>query len=845
MDDINLDPCEFSEFIQGVLQDDNVEYRLEDIDDYLINLISNSPELDKVREVERCAKIVVELINPNIYGYSYSWALHSLLACECILGKVDEVIVNLEKLISHCESLGSKTPCISAIRNIKQGLLGEIAVDKYPYLLKVIVDFLKENDSEIEVAKCYVSAAYFFSDNDSYRSAVDVLDDALEYLEEKGNLDFGFEVLLVKHSICITNEDHSSAIKIWDELLEVCEKNEINLPDDLVLNHATLLMQLKKFDDAIKLYLEALSQQDCEVKKRAVISVNISASYRENGNLEAASKYMHDARVILAELGSDSFDDDFLLEIELIDAKNNLIYGDQNTLKKCLFSFAFRMNETLKNTFKIHYRRGIRSRYFGRFENLIASLATTGVAADIIPLLALSRINQSADWLSLLKWKEDISSIISHDELVQLSESIDRLADYGAPHLYGFAEKYDNAFYGNNNDPWDLFITQVEILKYKYDIKSPYHYTSNEYISTLLHDRIHNGNVLIFDFSASQSKLITISDNNYIIENLPDEEGRNFYIELNKFRLSGDNRTQFNQTLINYQNTLIDNIKESISILEDSGGVIFFPSKMDSFPLNILLISNDQIRKKILSGNFEIRSCLCLHPKDESFEIHSCLGMVESTTNLEYDKAEIQYFINTTGLNGEILYQPDQKDFFERVATHDSIVISQHGFSAAMFTDPVFADLAGPHAERRTLSYSYLQSHSYKMNYKLVMLNACYGGTLVNRNYFKLFRTHELLGYPQAFLLNRKSIVIAASWTIVDRYNALIMHNFSNFMKMYGPSKSYGMSLAKAFEMSISEIISALNEISGGTLQLPNEQHLDVMRGQPFCFATYQNYTLL
>jgi hypothetical protein len=55
---------------------------------------------------------------------------------------------------------------------------------------------------------------------------------------------------------------------------------------------------------------------------------------------------------------------------------------------------------------------------------------------------------------------------------------------------------------------------------------------------------------------------------------------------------------------------------------------------------------------------------------------------------------------------------------------------------------------------------------------------------------------------------------------------------------MYGPSKSYGMSLAKAFEMSISEIISALNEISGGTLQLPNEQHLDVMRGQPFCFAT-------
>jgi hypothetical protein len=50
----------------------------------------------------------------------------------------------------------------------------------------------------------------------------------------------------------------------------------------------------------------------------------------------------------------------------------------------------------------------------------------------------------------------------------------------------------------------------------------------------------------------------------------------------------------------------------------------------------------------------------------------------------------------------EKFYITRSKDFFERVATHDSIVISQHGFSAAMFTDPVFADLAGPHAERRT-----------------------------------------------------------------------------------------------------------------------------------------------
>lgn len=553
-----------------------------------------------------------------------------------------------------------------------------MAVNKYPYLMNVIIDFFKENNFKREVVECYISAAYFFSDNDSYELAIDVLDDALEYLLENERLDneAEFEILTVKHGICIVSEDHASAIEVWNKLLENCEEVGISPPDTSILNYATLLMQLDKFDDAIGLYLAILSCEDFEVKRRAVISGNISAFYREKGDRNAASKYMHDARKILEELGDDSFDDDFLLEIELIDAKNNVFYGDQDALVKCLSSFAFRMNETLRNIFKIHYRRGVRSRYVGRFEHLIASIAETGSAEDIIPLLALSRVNQSTDWLSILKWKEDISSIVSHDELMQLSETIDRLASYGAPHLYGFAEKYGNALYGNNNVPWDSFIAQAEGLRFKYNIKSPYHYTSKEYISTLLFDRIKEGNALIFDFSASQSKLIAISDGRYIMKNIPEKEGWGFFFELNKFRGGNNNRTDFRQALINYQTILIDNLTKSIAILENSScGVIFFPSKMDSLPLNTLLIGNEKIRNKILLGDFEIRSCLCLHPKGESYEIHSCLGMIESVTNLEYDKAEIRHFMNTAGLNGEIISPTEQRDFFERAAAYDSSVI--------------------------------------------------------------------------------------------------------------------------------------------------------------------------
>ncbi len=59
---------------------------------------------------------------------------------------------------------------------------------------------------------------------------------------------------------------------------------------------------------------------------------------------------------------------------------------------------------------------------------------------DIIQLLSFSRINQAADWLSILKWKEEISTKITISEKEQLSILIDNLSAYGAPHLYGFRE---------------------------------------------------------------------------------------------------------------------------------------------------------------------------------------------------------------------------------------------------------------------------------------------------------------------------------------------------------------------------------------------------------------------
>ncbi|MEI7196423.1 hypothetical protein WCT81_11895 [Pectobacterium versatile] len=846
MEEISIKPDEFTKSLIQAIQDDDVEFRLEEIDDYLVSLIEEVPSLDKISEIETCAKIAVETINPDTLGFSYAWALHSLIACECILGKADNIIINLKELISHCETVGYMQPCVSAMNNIKNGALGDIAADKYPALMRVIIDYNKKYASENEVAKCYIAVAYFFSDQEAHKAAIDTLDDALEYLEEYSNKQCVVEVLAVKHSTYIVSESHDCALKSWKDLSKLCKDLVIEPPFHSMVNHATYLMREEEYDEAIDIYIDALASQHCTPHVSAKIYGNLSACYREKKDTENTIKNMNNARAIIEKFDEDDFDNDFLLEIELINAKNNVFLGDSEGLKKCLFSFVKKMNVTLAYTFKLHYRRGVRSRYIARFESLMAHLPRNGPVTDIIPLLSFSRINQAADWLSILKWQEDISNRISIDERSQLSKLIDNLSAYGAPHLYGFREKYDNSLYEINHEPWDSFITFIEILNELYEIPSPYLYSSQEFVTNLLNERLLQCNVLIFDFSASESKIITIHGDEYIIEDLPETEGCNFFIELNKFRFSGDNKKEFNQSLLRYQEAINNYLARTISILErNNQGVIFFPSKMDYLPINLLLVSNDIIRNKMMTGAFSISSCLCLHPRSDISQLNSSLGIVESVTNLNYDRDEILHFMKITGITGEILLSPTQNEFFDKSSDSEAIIISQHGMSVGMFTDPVFANLSGPYAEIETLSYEMLQSNSYKMKHKLVMLNACYSGAMVNRNYFRQFRTHELLGYPQAFLLNRKSIVIAASWTIMDRYNALLMHNFSHLINEYGIGMAYSMSLAKTYEMDADEIVSALNEITGSIQPLPSNQALDMMKSHPFCFATYHNYTLL
>ncbi len=53
-------------------------------------------------------------------------------------------------------------------------------------------------------------------------------------------------------------------------------------------------------------------------------------------------------------------------------------------------------------------------------------------------------------------------------------------------------KKYDNPLYEINYDPWDKFITLIEILNENYDIPSLYLYSSEGFVTNILNEDLTN-----------------------------------------------------------------------------------------------------------------------------------------------------------------------------------------------------------------------------------------------------------------------------------------------------------------------------------------------------------------
>ena len=178
------------------------------------------------------------------------------------------------------------------------------------------------------------------------------------------------------------------------------------------------------------------------------------------------------------------------------------------------------------------------------------------------------------------------------------------------------------------------------------------------------------------------------------------------------------------------------------------------------------------------------------------------------------------------------------------IADADIIHISTHGVPISNFTDPIFASIAGPESNN-PLSLEEIHWHFWKYNYELAIINSCDSSDKTSRNFFRIFKSNELIGYSSSFLLNRKASVISLGWPTMDVvcfvFSFLLYKNLSINKNIH---YSYFLSLIDLIDLDIDGTIDILSNIQNDELRNNKLENFKNTKQRhpfntPYCYGAF------
>lgn len=636
------------------------------------------------------------------------------------------------------------------------------------------------------------------------------------------------DVVSAIYALCLLEGDHACAEKIWPTLKQKYVELAKPVPTHLAANRATHLFQTGDHLEAREAFEEALADiaLDKETgEARSRILINLSACLRELGEHAHSDARMTEARLLLSTF--EHVDPELILEAELIAAKNAVVKGDQVEAASCLNRAVRSLDAGVGLVEKLHYRRGLRERYVPRIERLLASLAATGRATDVIPVVAATRANRVSDWLHFLEWARTLAARLPPEEWDELDRLVDDLAQHGSPHLFGYREKYDDPMSAvPKPDPWREIAEYADKVCARYGVSRPFQGATSAHSTETIVERLSEGYAVLVNMVVADHKMLLLIGDRYVICDLPREETKAFFEALQAHRLEPDQgKTKALGIAVNsYQAALLSSLASVLGELaaDSCVGVIFIPDGWNLTPINLALVGDPKIRVRMAAGEFDVRTCIALYPaKRQAAAPESCLGIIEGESDLKHDQADVEGFFRGVGATGTLLKNPKWSVFAGAMASTEALVLSHHGVSAGLFTDPFFADMAGPYRES-AMYLMRLQGVAFRWPHRVAVLGTCHSGDLVNRNHQTRFRTHDLMGFPTVFLLNGRSEVVAASWAILDRFNLLFTTLFAPSLRSTHPSRAVSTALARLFEFPKEELPDLLHRVfPSGALPTP------------------------
>lgn len=706
--------------------------------------------------------------------------------------KVKEYIVN--KNIKYAQE-----KVIALFEMGKEIILTE---EKITYL-KYEIELLQFYRNIEYAVKNMCDCAYLFADASEFQSAYRILHDANIYAVENKCFDAVILTLEVQGEVCIYEGDYDTALIDMGKALALLEEANKEIPRRLVANMALAKYRSRNYDEAEKDYERILStcnKKDCEwweVKFNKIL-----CKFRKHKDINSISielKELEEWLTLATYEGK--------IEYNLIAAEIFLELDEEKTVLY-LYQAVNQIEQIVNENIRLHYRRGVREKYVNRIKRIISKIEKSSpLQVEFVTILVFLKTNMITEWLAI-KAFINCTEILGEKEKERARNIIKRMEKEGIPVLYGFSEKYDDPFeeYGpfkerdTINKMWNDFAELlsrnnilVEILYKSVNSRSVAEY--------ILQDR---RGIYIFVESCAQGMVVWF--NNGIMEEkvLWNIENLYNYIEnYTAFQKKEASRGEFQKSIVENAEMLSKSFQSVISIIEKSDKIkVHFLTDYitNSFPFLSIFIDNENIKTMIDEDRFEFAINPILYVRDRGSEEIIKIDFVEyDEENLIFQDAEfgiISSKFQTTRCNFE--------NWVGREKHEETVIhISSHGMPIGRYTDPVFANIRG---EEHSISISIpdIQNIASKSNYNFVCINCCYGGEFLNRNFFKEFKTNELIGYSTVFMLNGKAAVIAPKWPVMDLvavfFTELLYRNISKGLDF---SKSYIKAIKELYNLDI------------------------------------------
>ncbi|MBB4132482.1 tetratricopeptide repeat protein [Xanthomonas sp. 3075] len=841
---IDFNPATFELHFRALVAHPDSDLELDELDDALQQATVES------EDARACAYITVEVLSSENRPEALAYALNTAVCASCMSGDTERVRRYLAQLVDLTIVGGVDMAALSAAENVGRLLPGNAKADHVPHVLYEVVRLYEQLGQIDKAIKNLIAAANLFADFGAFQPAYQSLGQAEELARDYRLLQPYADAIGALHAICLQEEDHVYAEKVWPTLVQKYAELGTPVPAHLAVNRATALFQTGDLAAARIAYEDILAAMSSRDAARPAVLMNLSACLRDLDEPGLARARMCDARTLMLSL--DNVDPEHRLEMELIASRNAIAGGDPAEAVACLQRAAAHLEAGVALAEKLHYRRGFRDRYIRRMERLLSDLPVAGRAADVVGVIAATRANRVSDWLNFLEWAAALAAKLAPHEREELERLVDHLAHHGSPHLMGYHEKYDDPMSAiAKPDPWRDIAEYADRASARHGIGRPFQNATSERSVAVIVQRLNEGYALLVNLLTADHKLLLLLGERYVLCTLPEVQTREFYEALARHRQDPGKATTkaLGQTIDGYQTALLDALAPVLDELAVSNckGVIFLPDGMDLTPINLVMVGDPRIRARMAAGGFDVRTCIALYPAQRVASApDACLGIVGSDSDLQYDRTDVEEFFRGAGTAGTVLENPGWDAFADRMASTDALFLSHHGVSVGLYTDPFFADMAG-HGKKSVMSLMKLQGATFRWPHRLAVLGTCHSGSLVNRNQQQRFRAHELMGFPVVFLLNGRSEALAASWAIMDRFNLLFTSLFAPGLRDVHPSQAASTALAKLVDLPVQELAALLlRALPTGTQLSPGlVLQMDTLRQQPFCYGAYQVYTLL